>query len=413
MRESVLQAGWESHALRGRCYITVCGQKIELLHPGIPNPGSGPDFECGLIRIGNLIFAGNIELHLKREDYFIHNHEKDPAYSNLLLHVFLRRSRRDRVIPGVAFEISLEENGIEPGMFERKTSVLKELYCGKKALRMRGSQVEDMISELVLARMEERRMQVADILQSHQNDWQQAYLWLTARVFGRGDNGDIFAALTAILNGKQWLKKRNKTDFLKKLLEANSGLFQPNHQKVLQNKRQSSFHYSPNEIQKNINGNFIWKKGKIMPGSSPADMIEHFVNFLPVLALGFHAFPAMQPGKEPLEYILKHSRINVQAEQNANKRSLTRHQTLANSLMINAIAPIVYSYGKQMGNRSYSDWAVRQLRQMTSEDHYITRLFKKAGFNASNAADSQAFIFLYRNFCLKGNCKRCTIHHSE
>jgi hypothetical protein len=50
------------------------GQYLEL---------AGVQFQ---ITIGNQMWAGNVEIHLKSSDWYVH-HERDAAYENVILHV--------------------------------------------------------------------------------------------------------------------------------------------------------------------------------------------------------------------------------------------------------------------------------------------------------------------------------------
>ena len=40
----------------------------------------------GKIKIDDIIFAGNIEIHTKASDWFFHNHSGNPEFGNLILH---------------------------------------------------------------------------------------------------------------------------------------------------------------------------------------------------------------------------------------------------------------------------------------------------------------------------------------
>ena len=67
--------------------LTTVGQALHILKPGMHNQLAGPDFFNAQIRIDGQLWAGNVEIHLKSSDWYLHNHEADEAYANVILHV--------------------------------------------------------------------------------------------------------------------------------------------------------------------------------------------------------------------------------------------------------------------------------------------------------------------------------------
>ena len=67
--------------------ISFSGKSIQILDVGLPNYNSGPDFFNAKIKIDNQLWAGNVEIHVKSSDWYVHNHEQDSAYSSIILHV--------------------------------------------------------------------------------------------------------------------------------------------------------------------------------------------------------------------------------------------------------------------------------------------------------------------------------------
>src|SRR5260370_12884258 len=86
------QALWYSGAF-GSTFRATNGSSVEILQFGFWNKESGPDFVHALIRVnGNQTLAGDIELDLSAADWERHLHGENPAFRNVVLHVFLRRS---------------------------------------------------------------------------------------------------------------------------------------------------------------------------------------------------------------------------------------------------------------------------------------------------------------------------------
>lgn len=79
------------------------------------------------------------------------------------------------------------------------------------------------------------------------------------------------------------------------------------------------------------------------------------------------------------------------------------------NLIINTVAPLLISYGLKMDQQIYIDQAIRILQQLPAEKNKITDLYKNLNLPVKNAFDSQAYIELHNNFCLRKRCTDCTI----
>jgi Protein of unknown function (DUF2851) len=70
------------------------GEKVEVVHFGIWNREPGPDFCRALVLIDGEKFAGDIEIDQDARDWETHGHSQNPAYENVVLHLFFRRGQR-------------------------------------------------------------------------------------------------------------------------------------------------------------------------------------------------------------------------------------------------------------------------------------------------------------------------------
>lgn len=87
--ERLLQKIWlqgEFDATKAR---TECGLTVEVIHPGSWNQLGGPDFKNARLRLNGTKVTGDIELHLRAEDWKHHGHAHDLAYDQVVLHVVL------------------------------------------------------------------------------------------------------------------------------------------------------------------------------------------------------------------------------------------------------------------------------------------------------------------------------------
>jgi hypothetical protein len=70
------------------------GETIEVIHFGIWNREPGPDFCRALVLIDGEKFTGDIEIDQDARDWETHGHSQNPAYENVVLHLFFRRGQR-------------------------------------------------------------------------------------------------------------------------------------------------------------------------------------------------------------------------------------------------------------------------------------------------------------------------------
>lgn len=102
--EAFLQWIWENGLFDTSGLRTECGKVVQILDPGDLNATDGPDFKFAKIVIDDLVWHGDVELHLKANDWYNHNHHLDANYNNVFLHV---------VANGKASEVEAQ-NGSKP-----------------------------------------------------------------------------------------------------------------------------------------------------------------------------------------------------------------------------------------------------------------------------------------------------------
>ncbi len=88
--EDFLHYIWKFRLLEKSNLKTVDGDAIEIFSAGLPNSDSGPDFHNARLRIGDTVWAGNVEVHIQSSDWHKHKHTNDNAYNNVILHVVYR-----------------------------------------------------------------------------------------------------------------------------------------------------------------------------------------------------------------------------------------------------------------------------------------------------------------------------------
>jgi len=88
--EKLLQKIWLRGDFDRAAAITTDGRRVRVVFPGRWNLLGGPDFIGARIRFDDgPVVQGDIELHLRADDWAAHGHARDAAYDGVILHVVL------------------------------------------------------------------------------------------------------------------------------------------------------------------------------------------------------------------------------------------------------------------------------------------------------------------------------------
>src|SRR5690242_827513 len=87
IKETFLHFVWKLQYFHKQNFLTSQNEKIQILHPGILNTDSGPDYTNARLKIGDIEWYGNVEIHVNASDWNLHHHQNDEAYDNVILHV--------------------------------------------------------------------------------------------------------------------------------------------------------------------------------------------------------------------------------------------------------------------------------------------------------------------------------------
>ncbi|MBI4546612.1 MAG: DUF2851 family protein [Ignavibacteriae bacterium] len=110
--ERFLRQLWKHQHFATAQLRTTDERSVEVVSPGKLNRDGGPDFRDAQIRIGGILYRGDVELHQTYEEWTEHTHQEDPKYNSVILHVVLRgkvgeaspTTRSKRTIPVLALD---------------------------------------------------------------------------------------------------------------------------------------------------------------------------------------------------------------------------------------------------------------------------------------------------------------------
>ena len=393
MPEIVLHYIWEHCLWAGFDQYTTDGKKVEILSVGEHNRDAGPDYSHARIRIDGHEWVGNIEIHVCSSDWTKHHHHLDKAYDNIILHVVRTADKpiynsKGELVPQCELNYPSDKDYLS-ALFEsaqRMDSAIARIGCAEQLLHDPRLLTEGWRKTLLCKRLECKRASITRLLEITKGSWEHALYISLARNFGFHTNSVPFEEL-AINTPLSFLQKhRNSLFQLTALLLGQAGLVQePELQKEYDFLR-IKFGLTPLEGS-------IWKHARLRPQNSPELRIRQFAQL-------------MHQSENLLSKILDTDDLKelevLFAVPQMGKSSV-------DILLINTVIPYKYAYALHQNNPVKAEQALRLMEKIPAENNTIVRQWRVLGQEVKNAADTQALLHLYQNYCQHHECINCEV----
>jgi len=394
---------------------TTTGEQVVIKNLGTHNHHAGPDFFNAQVHIGKQHWAGNVEMHLKSSDWYVHGHDDDPAYDNVILHVVWTHdaeiSRRDEVHIPVLEVSNYVPKELIAG-YQRLFAVKNDQFinCDKQLTTVDSFRTMQWFEKLFIERLEQRAVRIQELLVQQQNDWEAVFFQLLCRSFGTKVNADAFENLSRSIE-QQSLRKLAKDAFQ---LEA-TFLGQA---ALLEEPRQDSYYQ-----QLVVEFAFARAKYNLQPAAIPMKFFRlRPANYptvrLSQLAMLYHRNPQLfgevllAKTKEEIYKL-----FDVQAatywddhhvfDKKTDARAKTLTPDFIDLLIINCIVPLRFVYAQAMGKDKIEE-LLELMQTVTAEKNTIIAGFKKM-IPVKDALTSQAVLQLKPHYCDVNRCLHCDI----
>lgn len=78
-------------------------------------------------------------------------------------------------------------------------------------------------------------------------------------------------------------------------------------------------------------------------------------------------------------------------------------------IILNSLIPIRFAYFKSISDFDKVEESITLAQELTKEKNIIIFEFERAGWKVNNAKESQALLYLKKNYCDKNKCLDCLI----
>ena len=424
MKEEFLYYIWENH-LTYKALQTTEGEAVDVVATGYRNTDSGPDFLEARIQIGDKLWAGHVEIHVKASDWNRHGHQYDKAYKNVILHVVYENDTKVNDIP--TLELKGHFNETLFSNYQRFISSKNWIPCEKSFAKVPVFTRLSWFDRMAVERLESKSETVTKILNANQFDWEDALYKLLMRYFGLKVNNEAFEYLSNILPFKTLLKHADNLIQLEAMLFGCAGLLEDDFTEEYPLLLKREFAVMKAKFNLLTMPAERWKFMRMRPSNFPTIRLAQMAQLIHKNRTLFSRIREAKNTAEikalfdvqASEYWETHWRFNHRLPNppdplkrgSHGSRKTAKHlgDATADVLIINAVAPLLFCYGKLHKDESVCETAMQFLEETDAEDNAVIRHFTQCGITADNAMQTQALLHLYNMYCKRKRCLECRI----
>ncbi len=415
MREDLVSFLWKFQYFNKIGLTTTKPDELFIISVGQENYNAGPDFFNARISIGHQKWAGNIEIHVKASDWYIHGHEQDPNYENVILHVVWENDmpiyRNDNTLISTLELKNRVSTNVVVNYRKLLDSQKKWINCENNIGGIDDFTLHNWLERLYIERLEQKSVLISKLLEQSNNDWETVLFKLLLKNFGLKVNGDAFFSLSNTINFSIIRKEQYKLYRLEALLFGMAGL--------LDNTIEHPYvKYLTKEF------NYLKSKYKLVPMITSVQFFRLRPNNFPTIRLAqmaslLNQHPSLFSKLISFENLSDvYDLFNVATdtfwdthytfEATSKHRKKRLSKSFIDLLLINTIIPLKFMYQHHVG-RPNNELIIGLMNEISSEKNSIVAQFLRLKIQSDSAARSQALLQLKKEYCNKQRCLQCVI----
>ena len=417
MQEPLLHFIWHRKLFDTTDLSTTQGQRVEIIHPGIPNQDQGPDFLQARIRLDENLWAGHVEIHTLSSMWFLHGHEKDPHYNNVILHVVWTEDKAVHTAEGIRVPCIALGGKVDKKLLHRFHQLMHNeewVPCGRSCMDVSQMIRTAWLERLMAERLENKTIHIHHIWERCGKHYEQAFFVLLARQMGSPANSDAMEnlALKVPLNILQ--KHGDRIDQIEAILFGVGGMLTKEMPPGYPSMLRKEFDFLKKKYNLGEIAALQWKFMRMRPVHFPTIRIAQlativgsgssFISLLSEIddvAAWINIF-RVSPYHD---YWKSHYHFKSPSAVVEKRLGLST----AHSLIINVVVPFMFYYGKMQGLSWLRERALLLLSQLPAESNSIMKQWAHYGWRAEDAGQAQALLQLKKFYCDERKCLQCAV----
>ena len=404
MKEDFLHFIWKEQLFSSSNLSSEEGNQITILEIGQYNHHAGPDFFNCQLKIDDMIWVGNVEIHIRSSDWYKHQHHQDLAYDNVILHVVLEKdsivSRSNgTIIPTLVLKDRFyKESYLRYHRFFSSGSLVYP--CKPYLKNINPKLIQETLDQNYQSRLKSKTDLINEQLKMNKSDWEETFYHLLAKAFGFKVNAVPLQLLAETIPLKTVNKESDSILKIEALLFGTAGLLNANSPSPYLSKLQTEFRFQQLKYRIGTLHPSIWKFGKLRPTNFPTIRIAQLAMLLyrqkRLFKRCIQATSIEQLEKilstDVSDYWMHHYHFE---KSTAPSTKLLGNESL-HTIIANTIIPFCYAYGKHINEEKLIDKAYTWIKELWPEKNKYTKIWEQAGIKFNSMKETQGLLQLHK-----------------
>lgn len=417
MTEDLIHFVWTSRLFDFNSLSTVHGERLRVVNTGLLNLDAGPDYSNAKISINEMLWVGNVELHVRATDWKRHHHHLDKAYNSVVLHVVYENdgivTREDGTIMAT---LELKDR-IPVNILNSYHDLMGNLHsvpCKERLGIMQPVHVHAQLGRALASRLEEKSEAIFTLLQELHGSWEEVFYILMARNFGFKVNALPFEMLARSLPQRILGHYKNNRIQIEALLFGQAGFLEAEvadgYIKILHDE----YRFLAKKHALSCIEPHLWKYLRLHPQNFPSLRLAQFSGLVCQYSQLFSKILECETYSD-FRKLLKSIRVSPYWEthyrigKESDEVKYLLGDSSVDNILLNAVAQTLFAYGIYTGNDTLGQRAINLLESLRPETNNVIRYYESIGLVANTAADTQGILQLKKEWCDKKNCLLCSI----
>ncbi len=416
--EDFLQYVWKFRLFDRLALQTTAGEDVEVVSPGLQNVDAGPDFQHAKIKVGDTLWAGNVEVHISSSEWKRHGHNTDPAYDNVILHVVYHDDEPVFRKDGTPIPTIILNERIPGELLQKYHNLIngdrQVIPCEASIGKIDDLLIRNWLTRVLIERLQKRSTELANRINTNKGDWEETFYQYLAANFGFKTNAIPFELLAKSLPQVILAKHKNNLQQIEALIFGQSGFLADDLSDAYPNALKTEYEFLQKKYGLKPIEKHLWKFSRLRPLNFPTIRLAQFAA---LVYQSNHLLSKVLEIKNYDDYAKLFTDVMVnsywddhyQFDKASKPIAKSLGKSSVNILLLNTIVLFLFSYGSQHQQERYVNRALKLLELLPAEQNHIVDDFVSMGVKVGTAYESQALLELKNSYCNYKKCLQCGI----